>query len=692
MNKAEIVCHALWGRVLKSGFLTCETFQNRTSRWSCSFFVLAGSDPGNLRLFRFLGPEQGKPLEHIPFNEVELDVHDNVIIVHSAAGGDGLQPASSWVLSCSSEVEQSEWMGAFQSAMKGDYAMFNDTIERVSAELEKVHISNELFNDVGDTFDSARTRTNPASLRRMSDGSTSQTKKSLPLFTMSGPNVIAGANTQSSIASGTKADEFDYYFGGGMDDTDFVKLVIGGGLWGSKVRSIGWRKLLGILPSNVKDWGNIAINKRLDYDRLMSRHILTLRMVAEQRYMLARRSTDSSNVSNGNAESGSLRRVRKSLVESKSIESAIWKDLDRTKVNNLNVGVNSESVKEVMLRILLIWAKAHPLIGYRQGMNELLAVILMVLHDEYNDTTNTKQPIAFTHKPKSNNRDENFKRTFQTLTDSDYLEHDAYMILDELLLRLKPIFAPCSDQDDGYVDTKQGQNLPERLEHIQHVLLQRTDPELAAYLHGLQVMPEMYLIRWVRLMFTREIEMPQLLLVWDAIFAMTPDGFGLIDAVCVALVTEPTIRGALMQAMDYADALDRVKHLPRLQEDQVTKLIYEARKIHQAHERSMEIVSKQLVLQKEHEHRLHGSGRLISDEIRGKLRAISTGSEEWFCIDSNSVEGSQDDDAFKLTSSPRNTPKRTVAAEKNDKKKGKDEGWLKHQYSRFLRKTNLKLT
>ena len=46
----------------------------------------------------------------------------------------------------------------------------------------------------------------------------------------------------------------------------------------------------------------------------------------------------------------------------------------------------------------------------------------------------------------------------------------------------------------------------------------------------------MYLLRWVRLMLSREFELQQVWLVWDAIFATSGADFALLEYICVAAV------------------------------------------------------------------------------------------------------------------------------------------------------------
>ena len=58
----------------------------------------------------------------------------------------------------------------------------------------------------------------------------------------------------------------------------------------------------------------------------------------------------------------------------------IWKDVTRTQ-QTIAWFVEAETQK-LMHRILLVWSLAHQDVGYKQGMNELLAVLLYLICTE----------------------------------------------------------------------------------------------------------------------------------------------------------------------------------------------------------------------------------------------------------------------------------------------------------------------
>lgn len=95
-----------------------------------------------------------------------------------------------------------------------------------------------------------------------------------------------------------------------------------------------------------------------------------------------------------------------------------------------------------------------------------------------------------------------------------------------------------------------------KLKMITEQILRRYDEKLYIHLRDLKIYPQIYGIRWMRLLFIREFQMQDLLVIWDAIFA---DGFGLCDYIFAAMLV--VIRGILLKC-DYADCLNHLMRYP----------------------------------------------------------------------------------------------------------------------------------
>lgn len=67
--------------------------------------------------------------------------------------------------------------------------------------------------------------------------------------------------------------------------------------------------------------------------------------------------------------------------------------------------------------------------------------------------------------------------------------------------------------------------------------LGRVDPVLGEHLTRLQLSPQFYCLRWLRLLFGREFEFDQVLSVWDALFTNSI-GLELVDWIAVAMLMQ----------------------------------------------------------------------------------------------------------------------------------------------------------
>jgi len=67
------------------------------------------------------------------------------------------------------------------------------------------------------------------------------------------------------------------------------------------------------------------------------------------------------------------------------------------------------------------------------------------------------------------------------------------------------------------------------------VLLKSYDPVLHNHLTRLGIEPQLYGLRWIRLLFGREFHVADVLKLWDAIFADDPK-LSIVDYVCLAML------------------------------------------------------------------------------------------------------------------------------------------------------------
>ncbi|KAK0129604.1 hypothetical protein ONS96_000169 [Cadophora gregata f. sp. sojae] len=231
------------------------------------------------------------------------------------------------------------------------------------------------------------------------------------------------------------------------------------------------------------------------------------------------------------------------LRQDEEIRAEIFQDVERCMPEEPYF--RRPETQRILLDVLFIFCKINQDVGYRQGMHEVLAPILWVVEED---------AIDYGHEgPTSMAESDSLMR--QTL-DPAYIEHDAFTLL-SLIMRTAKSFYELGEPDKrlsltGSVTPQQGASpIVERSKRIHEVYLARLDPELAKHLTDIEVLPQIFLIRWIRLLFGREFPFDDLLALWDTLLAEDP-GLDLVDMVCVAMLLR--IRWQLLEA-NYSFAL-----------------------------------------------------------------------------------------------------------------------------------------
>lgn len=183
-----------------------------------------------------------------------------------------------------------------------------------------------------------------------------------------------------------------------------------------------------------------------------------------------------------------------------------------------NTYFRQPDTQKMMLDILFIFCKLNPEVGYRQGMHEVLAPILWVVE---RDALDAKQAGV-------DNRTQH-KDLLLDMCDSHSIEHDTFTLFGLVMQNAKSFYEPSK--------TKQSSDSPMlvKCRYIFEKLLPKADPELADHLTEIEVAPQMFLMRWMRLLFGREFPFDDVLPMWDLMFAADPS-LEIMDYVCVAML------------------------------------------------------------------------------------------------------------------------------------------------------------
>jgi len=210
-----------------------------------------------------------------------------------------------------------------------------------------------------------------------------------------------------------------------------------------------------------------------------------------------------------------------------------------------------ESTRRFLLEVLLLWCITNKT-EYTQGMNDILATITMAILGDY------ALLKALHQKGKTHPR---YPRQLLQLVIPAHMGSDALSIFSGFMLKLPAMFSPDRKGQGQKDDT-----LIECLRFVQSRLLKEFDSELWEFLEKCGAPPELYMLKWVRLLFSREFELPQVLMVWDELVMKggidSRLGFGLVEYLCVCLLR--FVRYELLNYVNIDDESSLVEALRRI--------------------------------------------------------------------------------------------------------------------------------
>lgn len=210
-----------------------------------------------------------------------------------------------------------------------------------------------------------------------------------------------------------------------------------------------------------------------------------------------------------------------------------------------------KEIRDILNSVLYVYARTHSDLGYIQGMNEILAPMVYVLYKDWEAVNDTL--VKECGADPSNAE----LRALSAVVKREYIEHDAYRMFLRLMEVIGPLFnspdsnSKRSSESIGYVE------IFGRCNEIQRMLAEK-DPELEERLTTLGIQPQLYMLRWVRIIFAQVFPLTDIIMFWDAIFAVGPP-YRLVDHICVTLLI--LVRDSIV-GHELSDALSVLFHYP----------------------------------------------------------------------------------------------------------------------------------
>ncbi|PWY91076.1 TBC domain protein [Aspergillus heteromorphus CBS 117.55] len=232
------------------------------------------------------------------------------------------------------------------------------------------------------------------------------------------------------------------------------------------------------------------------------------------------------------------------LRDDEQTRADISQDVDRCLQENFFF--REPTTKAKMIDILFIYSKLNPDLGYRQGMHEILAPLLWAVDRDAIEPTSLQEPTA----------QEADDAAMRQLLDANYVEHDSFALFCSVMQTVRMYY----EHNRHRSENGQADVIPivHQCERLHNELLVTADVELADHLQAIDILPQIFLTRWMRLLFGREFSFQEVLVIWDRLFAegLRPE---LIDFTCVAMLLR--IRWQLLSA-DSSGALSMLLRYP----------------------------------------------------------------------------------------------------------------------------------
>ncbi|XP_043712934.1 TBC1 domain family member 5 [Telopea speciosissima] len=337
----------------------------------------------------------------------------------------------------------------------------------------------------------------------------------------------------------------------------------------SGLRGVQWRIYLGILPSSdssIEELRRVTADSRRRYAGL-------------RRSLLVNPPKDGNTVPDlvmENPLSQNPDSMWGRFFRNAELEKIVDQDLSRLYPEHGSY-FQTPACQGMLRRILLLWSLKHPEYGYRQGMHELLAPLLYVLHvdvqhlsqvrklyedhfvDKFDGLPFLERDLVSSYKltktPDSSNWDMGIDeesslhrdatkvssldeldpkiQTIVLLSDAygaegelgillseRFMEHDAYCMFDVLMSGASGAVA-MADFFSPSPTIRSHSGVPPVIEASSALyhLLSVVDMSLHSHLVELGVEPQYFALRWFRVLFGREFLLEDLLIIWDDIFA-----------------------------------------------------------------------------------------------------------------------------------------------------------------------------
>ena len=268
------------------------------------------------------------------------------------------------------------------------------------------------------------------------------------------------------------------------------------------IRGFSWMIYLGILPLNqkvsLKSWIDEITNQRKNVKKLIKSN--TVNKLKGDPLGGISTETDKTN-----------KQWNDFLTQSETIKMIKF-DVERT--NPSEKLFKEPYIKDLETTVLSIFAKNHKEISYRQGMNEILSIIINAMYPYYGKSPNDKYtPELFDKWAK--NPAENAKDIYYFFLDENEFGNDVLILFENLMIK----YGLAKFFEDDSKDKKKSPYFIKRIKHIIHKKLSVLDRAVFSHFQNQNLDYGMVFQRWFKCLFKREFPFNDTCTIWDYILA-----------------------------------------------------------------------------------------------------------------------------------------------------------------------------
>ena len=206
-------------------------------------------------------------------------------------------------------------------------------------------------------------------------------------------------------------------------------------------------------------------------------------------------------------------------------------DIISMDIRRTYVSADFDVPHHILFMVLAMWRWTNPVIGYQQGMHELAGNLLLMLK-RASASIPLNAPVAI-----------------RECANSRYLEADTYVLFEALMsdVGMDELFEASSVVGRGPASAigHQLTTLESLCHHTVFELMKDHSPQLYNHFANTNMFDQLllFLPRWMRNMFTRELSRPQVFTVWDGLLAVH------FNNVVLSSVDVPVASRSLLQSL-----------------------------------------------------------------------------------------------------------------------------------------------